>query len=447
MPQTMIARITCPSCQNQFQMPLEQIVDVRANPSAKGRVLNGLINVAACPHCGTAGPLDMPFMYHDPDKELALIYMPLAAGQDNLQRQQAIGEFTRGVMDSLPPEERKAYLFQPQEFISLENLIKKVLEVEGITPEMIEAQRAKVELLGKMAEAESQEALQALIGENEESIDDEFFHLLSVNLQIAQAGGRGPALEKLVALQDKLFETTSAGQAIKARSEAVEALREDPTTEKLLDLLVKAPDEETREVLVVFGRSLLDYAFFQGLTSRIEAADGAEEKKRLTAIRKEVLDTRDRLDEEGRAVLEERAALLRDLMMSSNPENLARRRLAELDRTFLGVLTAQLEEAHQAGNEDAIKALQGIWDLVLRLTEETLPPHLRLLNRLLSAEDEDAIDKLLEANRPLLTDEFAEVLEQTVAGAQEDEGAPPETVERLKQVLPKVKAMVQGSAD
>jgi hypothetical protein len=446
MPQTMVARITCPSCQNQFQMPLEQIVDVRANPSAKGRVLNGLINVAACPHCGTAGPLDMPFMYHDPDKELALIYMPIGAGQDNLQRQQAIGEFTRGVMDSLPPEERKAYLFQPQEFISLENLIKKILEVEGITPEMIEAQRAKVELLGKMAEAESEEALQALIAENEESIDDEFFHLLSVNLQIAQAGGRGPDPEKLVALQGKLLETTSAGQAIKARSEAVETLREDPSTEKLLDLLVQAPDEETREVLVVFGRPLLDYAFFQGLTSRIEAADG-EEKKRLTAIRKEVLDTRDRLDEEGRAVLDERAALLRDLMVSSNPENLARRRLAELDRTFLGVLTAQLEEAHQAGNEDAIKALQGIWDLVLRLTEETLPPHLRLLNRLLSAEDEEAIDKLLEANRSLLTDAFAQVLEQTVAGAQEDEDAPPETVERLKLVLPKVKAMVQGSAD
>ena len=57
MPQTMVARITCPSCQNQFQMPLEQIVDVRANPGAKARVLNGLINVAACPHCGAAGPL------------------------------------------------------------------------------------------------------------------------------------------------------------------------------------------------------------------------------------------------------------------------------------------------------------------------------------------------------------------------------------------------------
>ena len=447
MPQTMVARVTCPGCQNQFQMPLEQIVDVRANPGAKARVLNGLINVAACPHCGAAGPLDMPFMYHDPDKELALIYMPLRPGQDNLQRQQAIGEFTRSVMDSLPAEERKAYLFQPQEFLTLENLIEKLLEEEGITPEMIDAQRAKAELLGKMAEAESEEAVQTLIAENEESIDAEFFHLLGVNLQVAQAGGRAPDLEKLMALQDKLFETTSTGQAIKARSEAVEALREDPTIEKLLDLLVEAPDEETREVLVTFGRSLLEYAFFQGLTSRIEAADGKDEKKRLTAIREQVLDIRDRLDEEGRAVLDERSALVRDLLVSSDPENLARRRMAELDRVFLGVLAAQLEEAHQAGNEDVAKALQMIWDMVLRLAEETLPPHLRLLNRLMAAEDVGTVDKLLEGNRPLLTEEFAEMLEQTVASVQEDEDASPEAAERLKQVLAKVKALTQGGGD
>jgi hypothetical protein len=442
----MVARITCPNCQNQFQMPIERIVDVRANPAAKARVLNGLVNVAACPHCGTAGPLDMPFMYHDPDKELALIYMPMRPGQDNLQRQQAIGEFTRGVMDSLPAEERKAYLFQPQEFLTLQNMIEKLLEEEGITPEMIEAQRAKVALLGQMAEAESDEALQALIEENEDSIDAEFFQLLSVNLEVAQAGGRGPDLGKLVALQDKLFEATGTGQAIKARSEAVEALREDPTTEKLLDLLVGAADEETREVLVVFGRPLLDYAFFQGLTARIEAAAG-KEKERLTGIRKEVLETRDRLDAEGRAVLEERAALVRDLMVSSNPENLARRRMAELDRAFLNVLAAQLGEAQEAGDEDAVKALQRIWDLVLRLTEETMPPHLRLLNRLMAADDEETIDKLLEGNRPLVTDTFAEVLEETVVSVEEDENAPPEAAERLKQVLTKVKAMVGEGGD
>ena len=54
MPQAMLARVTCPNCNNQFQAPVEQVLDVRADPSAKSRVFNGLVNVASCPHCGTA---------------------------------------------------------------------------------------------------------------------------------------------------------------------------------------------------------------------------------------------------------------------------------------------------------------------------------------------------------------------------------------------------------
>jgi hypothetical protein len=111
------------------------------------------------------------------------------------------------------------------------------------------------------------------------------------------------------------------------------------------------------------------------------------------------------------------------------------------------VLTAELEEAQATGNEDATKALQKIWELVLRLTEESLPPHVRLLNRLMSAEDEETIDKLLQANRPLVTAQFAEVVEKMVSNMEEGEEVPPEAIERMKQVLPKVKALVGEGGD
>ena len=75
MPQVMLARVTCPNCRNSFQTPVEQILDVRADPSTKIRVLNGLVNVAVCPHCGMRAALNLPFLYHDPDKELALVYI------------------------------------------------------------------------------------------------------------------------------------------------------------------------------------------------------------------------------------------------------------------------------------------------------------------------------------------------------------------------------------
>ena len=91
MSRVLLARVTCPGCQNQFQTPVEQVLDVRADPSAKVRMLNGLVNATICPHCGMRGALNLPFLYHDPDKELALVYMPMGAGRDDLERQQAIG--------------------------------------------------------------------------------------------------------------------------------------------------------------------------------------------------------------------------------------------------------------------------------------------------------------------------------------------------------------------
>jgi hypothetical protein len=440
MPQ-MIARVTCPNCQNQFQTPIEQVIDVRADPGAKGRVLNGVVNMAVCPHCGMGGPLNLPFLYHDPEKELAFVYMPMEAGRSDIERQQAIGKLTTEVMNSLPAEERKGYLLQPQVFFSMENLINKLLEVEGITPEMIEEQRAKADLLRQMLEVESDEDLEAMIKENEDAIDEEFFRLLAVNLQVVQSAGQTAGLEKLIVLREKLLELTDMGQRVKAQEEMIEALREDPTRKTLIDLLIKADDEETREVLLVFGRPLVDYSFFQALTARIEAASDAKEKKRLTMLRKEVLAVRDRMDEEARVLLEERAELLRDLLVSSDPENLARRRMAELDQAFFNILTAELQEAQEAGNEDAAKSLQRVWELVLRLSEETLPPLVRLLNRLMTVEDEK-IDQLLEKNRPLVTPEFVAMLEQAQTAMQEDEEAPPETAERLALVLAKAKALL-----
>jgi hypothetical protein len=442
MPQTLVARITCPNCRTSFQTPVEQVLDVRADPSAKERVINGLANVAICPQCRMGGPLDMPFFYHDPDKELALVYMPIGAGQDDLQRQKAIGDLTRSVMDSLPTEERKAYLLQPQVFLSMENLVNKVLEVEGITPEMIEEQRAKANLLGRMVEAESDEVLEAMIKENDDAIDASFFQILTTNLELVQAAGRSDEEQKLAALRGKLLELSSTGQTIKARTEVLAALRKDPTREKLLELLVETSDEATRGVLIVFGRPLVDYVFFQKLTSRIEATTDAKEKKRLTALRKEILEVRDRMEESARAVLEERAGLLRDLMLSSDPENLARRRLAEFDEVFLTVLTGEMQEAQESGDEEAIKALQSVYELVLRLTEETLPPAVRLLNRLMAVEDEADIDKLLEKNRPLVTPQFVAMLEQAQTSVQEDEEASAEAAKRLALVAAKAKALV-----
>jgi len=435
MPQVLVARVNCPSCGSPFQTPIEQVVDVRADPSAKMRVLNGLVNMAVCPQCGTRGTLSLPFLYHDPDKELALIYMPIESGRDNIERQQAIGKLTSAVMDQLPPEERKGYLLQPQEFLTMENLVNKILEEDGVTPEMIEEQKVKAQLLQRMLDATSDEALEAMIRENDAAIDADFLRMLTANLEIAQATGQTADIPRLLAVRNKLIELSSEGQVAKARSEMIEALRTDPTRDNLLELLIQATDEPTRELLVTFGRPLLDYRFFQTLTSRIESENDTGERERLIALRKQVLDVRDRLDRETRALYEERAALLRDMLLSDDPEALARRRSQDIDQAFFNVLAANLEEAQAAGDEQALNSLQAIWGLLLSMMEQTLPPEVRLFNRLMAAEDEAQIDELLHDGRDLVNERLIQLMEETEVNMREEGEA--ETADHLARVLEK----------
>ena len=82
----------------------------------------------------------------------------------------------------------------------------------------------------------------------------------------------------LAALQQEILPLTEVGKKIQAQNAevqaAVEALqnasKQGFTREKLLDLLVEAPNETRLAALVSMARSGLDYEFFTILTERIE---------------------------------------------------------------------------------------------------------------------------------------------------------------------------------
>ncbi|MFO7740807.1 MAG: CpXC domain-containing protein [Anaerolineae bacterium] len=440
MPQQRVARVTCPACNQPFDARVEQILDVGEDPSVQTRLLNGLINVAQCPHCGSQGALNVPFLYHDPENELALVYMPMEVGGDREQREQTIGRLTRRVMDQLPAEKRRAYLLQPEVFLTMDNLTKRILKEEGVTEEMLEEQREKAELLQRMAEAASDESLEAMIEANDEKIDELFFYMLTQNLELAQAMGQDEAAQTLRHLREKLLELSTEGQAIRARNEMLEALRDEPNRDKLLELLVETEDKATREMLVSFGRPMMDYLFFQNLTAKIEATSDQEEKQRLTDLRREILDIRDRLDEEAHALYEARSALLRDLVMSDDPRELARRRIDEIDEAFLNVLGANLQQAHEREDEDTLDALREVWGVVMGLMEEAMPPELRLINRLMAAEEEDHIERLLEESKNLVTERMVQFIEETEAKAREEGDL--ETAEQMALVSEKMSTIL-----
>lgn len=441
MAQRMLARVNCPSCQNQFQTPIEQILDVREDPNAKMRVLNGLVNLAECPHCGMRGALGLPFLYHDPEKELALIYMPMEAGRDNEERQRAIGQLTSAVMESLPAEERKGYLLQPQVFLTMENMTKKILEADGVTEEMIEEQKSKAELLERMLDATSDEVLEAMIKANDNIIDATFFYLLNRNLEMAQSVEQEAAVQRILAVREKLLEFSGEGQAIQKRNELLEKLNDEPSRDNLLELLIGAPDEQAREVLITFGRGLIDYHFFQLLTEKIETAN-EEDKDDLIALRREILEIKEQIDEEIQAVYQAKAEVLREIVNSDDPSASLRRHAQEIDDIFINVLLSNMKGAEEAGDQNTAMMLQAIWNMITEMIEESLPPELRLLNRLMATESDAKIEEMLQENQDIVTERLVHTLENAESEARK--AGQTQTADRMAHVMEKVKQAAAG---
>ncbi|MGD1994664.1 MAG: CpXC domain-containing protein [Anaerolineae bacterium] len=407
----MMARVTCPSCNQLFVAPLERILDVEVDPAAKSRLLSGQVNMVICPHCGTAGALDLPFIYHDPEKELALIYAPMEAGRNDVERQKLIGSLSQTLLNQLPPEQKRSYLLNPREFLTLDGLIKRVLEAEGITDEMMEAQQAKAELIGQLLEAASDEERRELIEEHTEELDEEFFQIFQVNLSQIEASGSEELIERFSALEELLLTETEIGRQLAQRADAFRQLQEEPTQKRLVDLLVEAEDRATRAALVTFGQPLIDYAFFQQFTRRIDDAEDEAERERLKALRKEVMDIREELREQAQRVVDEKRALVDALLNSDDVELLARRRMADMDELFFNVLVAQLERARQVGDEQTAAGLEEILELSRSLMEEAIPPEVVLLSEISEAEGEDEVREILDENEELITPNLVRMLE------------------------------------
>ena len=77
----------------------------------------------------------------------------------------------------------------------------------------------------------------------------------------------------------------------------------------------------------------------------------------------------------------------------------------------------------------------------MRLMEETLPPELQLFNRLMDAEEDAEIERLLQENRDLVTEQLVQYMEKAETDMRQEEGMV-ETAEHLATVLEKMKGMV-----
>ncbi|HEC24046.1 MAG TPA: hypothetical protein ENI95_14120 [Chloroflexi bacterium] len=409
--------ITCPACQRPFNAILEQIIDVGRDPTAKERLLSGRINLITCPHCGYQGVVATPLLYHDPSKPLVIVYVPMELGLQKAEQEKIIGDMTNAIMRSLPEDAPKGYLLQPKTALTLQGLIDQVLEADGITKEMLEAERRKVELVNELAEADA-ERREQLLAENQDLFDIGFLELLTAAAQAASQAGESRKALRLLNVRKHLMETTEVGQALQAQQEALieasrelEALGKEISRESFVDLLVRAADNPSKvDALATLGQPLLDYVTFQLITDRVNNAQTDEERERLAAMRERVLAINEEFERQQRALIQRAVDTLRMLLQAHDVREAIRSNLDRIDDMFLQVLLANLEEARRSGNVEAANRLREIRDEVLNLIQESAPPEIRLINELLSIESEDESLEALRNRRSEINEQVVHLM-------------------------------------
>ncbi|MBX3047822.1 MAG: hypothetical protein KIT46_07665 [Anaerolineales bacterium] len=407
-------QVPCPNCKQPSVTEIEQLFDVAADPQAKQRLLNGSFNVINCPFCGFQGQVPTPLIYHDPSKEFLLTYFPAELNVPVMEQERSIAPLINKVVDNLPQEQRKGYLFNPQQMFTLQNLIEKVLEGEGITKEMLDAQRKRVDLLQRLMAA-SDDGLVGMVQAASETIDSEFFTLLSRMLEAGMAARDEASVSKLGRIQEALLEHTEMGRQIKSQADEVEAARQsleaagkELTREKLLDLLSEAAGNDIRfNALASMARPGLDYSFFQMLSERLDAADGAD-KDKLNKMREDLLEITKRVDEQLQARLNVALRNLDALLEAEDAAVLIQENPAVLDEFFIQVLNQSLGEAQQNNDSARLQKLQALTQVIQQLITPGYNPE--LLDKLMEAADEETLKKIVAEHKDEITPEFIESL-------------------------------------
>ena len=437
--------VPCPLCGRRFAAQVQSIIDVGQDPEAKSKLLRGKINVATCPQCGNAGMLNVPFVYHDPDKEMLLCFLPSELGLRGDDQHKLVGDLTNRLISSLPSEERKGYLLQPKIFLSLTGLIDEVVQADGVTKEMLEARKAKLSLIQRFLDATSDEVLRVLVRENDGQLDYEFFSLLTASIEIARAEGEEDRAKRLLRLREKLLEFSSLGRASRVEREIAEALQEGMTREEFLEKVIECESDAELRAVIALGRRMLDYQFFRSLTSRIEAHEEegrAEEAQRLKHLRSRILEIRDRLDAETQAILRKKADLLREIFESEDLGEALREHVEDIDEVFFAVLSANIEQAEAGGEKEVARKLKRLETLAFQLLEEITPRSIKFINQLMEAQYPRETKKLLEENVEQVDNELLRVMDLIIENLTRS--GEKRTARQLREIRDQARAMLEA---
>ncbi|EKD88766.1 MAG: hypothetical protein ACD_34C00363G0002 [uncultured bacterium] len=429
---------SCPRCRQPILAEVQQLFDVNTDPTAKQRLMSRSTNVARCQACGYEGMMSTPIVYHDPSKELLLTFFPPEMGLPVNEQEKQIGPLINQVVNSLPAEKRKGYLFQPQTMFTYQTLLDKVLEADGITKEMIEAQQKRVGLIQRLLTTPKPEDRSTIITQENTMIDGAFFAILSTIIESATMQGDEKSVQLLNEIQMQLLKETEVGKTLLAQSEETqaalktlqEASKNGLTREILLETLMGLTSDSSLTTIVSLARNGLDYQFFQLLSEKIEAE--AEDKKQpLIDLRDKLLNITRDIDNELKNRLAEGAKLLFTILAEPDLEEAVKKHLPEMDEFFTQALQSEFEAAHQKGDMERIEKIQKVISIVEK--ESAPPPEIELIQSLLEAADDAARQKILDEKSDLVNDQLLTAINAIITEGEARKQSP-ELVESLRAV-------------
>ncbi len=177
----------------------------------------------------------------------------------------------------------------------------------------------------------------------------------------------------------------------------------------------------------------LDYTFFQTLTAQIEKKSG-DERKKLETLREKLLEITHRLDQRAEEDSKRASDLLDTLLAADDIQKATASHIQEIDDAFVQVLNRALQDANQKNDAVRMPKLQQIVAVLQQASAP--PPELALLEELLDAADETALNEMLEKHAKEITPELSTVIaniltrseEQAASNSQPEDK---ETIEKL----------------
>jgi uncharacterized protein YutE (UPF0331/DUF86 family) len=422
MPKT---RINCPNCRQPIMADIDQLFDVGQDPTAKQKILAGSFNLAACPNCGFKGMIATPLVYHDPNKDLLLTYFPPELGLPINEQERIIGPLITRVTNSLPPEKRKAYLLQPLSMLTLQTMVERILAADGVTKEMIQAQQDRMNLLQRLMNA-SDDSINEIAVSEDALFDSDFYNLLNRLIEASTINGDQESAERLGDLQKKLLPKTTFGRQIQEQSKDVEAAIQalqsagkSLTREKLLEMVITAPNETQLSVLVSLGRPGMDYEFFRMLSERIDRARG-EGRERLIKLRDQLLEMTQAIDRQMQERLTQAKKTLTTIIQAHDISETMIQNLSLVDEFFVQAFNEEMEAARKAGDLEKISKLKQVEDVVEKASAP--PPEVALIQELLEvAGSETNLQKKLEEHKSEITPEFMDILSSLLVRTESGE--------------------------